>query len=160
MSHNPYTPPTSHVDDPSVASVDPDGDRDVLRATRLLWISFGVGILGFILEIFQPDVAGVPLIIGLVFGIAIAFLITWWITAKLEAGRNWMRILLTVLMVLGVVGPLLLWDFYKTAVFAVYATNPIKAVVDLGQYALGIAAVVLLFTPRSRAWFAAMKAGG
>src|SRR5688572_2901232 len=158
MSHNPYTPPSSHVDDPSIAGADPDGNRDVLRATQLLWISFGVGILGFVLEIIQPSAAGIPMVIGLVFGVAIAFLITWWITAKLKAGRNWMRILLTVLMVIGIVMPLLIWDFYKTAVFAVYATNPLKAVVDLAQYALGIIAVVLLHTPRSRAWFAAMKA--
>jgi hypothetical protein len=145
------------VDDPSVASADPEGNRDVLRATRLLWISFGVGILGFVLEVFEPTVGGLPMIIGLVFGVAIAFLITWWFTAKLQAGRNWMRILMTVLMVLGIIGPLLVWDFYKTAVFAAYASNPLKAVVDLAQYALGIIAVLLLYTPRSRAWFAAMK---
>jgi hypothetical protein len=157
MSHNPYTPPTSHVDDPLVASVDPDGNRDVLRATMLIWISFGLGVIGFVMEMFGIVDSQVPVLISLAIGLAIAFLITWWVTAKLKRGRNWMRILITVLMILGVAGPLLFWDFYKTAIVAQYADQPIKGVFDLAQYALSIVAVVLLYTARSRAWFAAMK---
>ncbi len=157
MSHNPYTPPTSHVDDPSVAAADPDGNRDVLRSTLLIWISFGLGVIGFFLEMFNIVGSQVPVLISLAIGLAVAFLITWWVTAKLKRGRNWMRILITVLMVLGVVGPLLFWDFYKTIVVAQYAGQPIKGVFDLAQYALSIIAVLLLYTARSRAWFAAMK---
>jgi hypothetical protein len=99
----------------------------------------------------------VPVMISLVIGLAVAFLITWWVTAKLKRGRNWMRILITVLMILGVAGPLLFWDFYKTIVVAQYAGQPIKGIFDLAQYALSIVAVLLLYTARSRAWFAAMK---
>ena len=39
MSHNPYTSPSSHVDDYS-AAVDADGNRDVLLACKLIWASF------------------------------------------------------------------------------------------------------------------------
>jgi len=160
MSHNPYTPPTSHVDDPSVAAVDPDGNRDVLRSTMLIWISFGLGVIGFVLEMFSIANSQVSVWIGLAIGLAVAFLITWWVTAKLKAGRNWMRILITVLMILGVAGPLLFWEYYKTAIVVQYAQQPIKGVFDLAQYALSIIAVLLLYTARSRAWFAAMKGAG
>jgi hypothetical protein len=157
MSHNPYTPPTSHVDDPSLTSVDPDGNRDVLRSTLLIWISFGLGVIGFIMEMFNIGGSEVPVMASLAVGLAIAFLITWWVTAKLKAGRNWMRILITVLMILGVAGPLVFWDFYKTAIVTQYADQPLKGVFDLAQYALSIVAVLLLYTARSRSWFAAMK---
>ena len=157
MSHNPYTPPTSHVDDPALTSVDPDGNRDVLRSTLLIWTSFGLGVIGFFLEMFSLVGSQVPVIVSLAIGLTIAFLVTWWVTLKLKAGRNWMRILITVLMILGVAAPLLFWDFYKTAVVAQYANQSIKGVFDLGQYVLSIVAVVLLYTARSRSWFAAMK---
>jgi hypothetical protein len=157
MSHNPYTPPTSHVDDPSLTSADPDGNRDVLRSTVLIWISFGLGVIGFIMEMFNVGGSQVPVVASLAVGLAIAFLITWWVTAKLKAGRNWMRILITVLMILGVAGPLFFWEFYKTAIVTQYADQPIKGVFDLAQYALSIVAVLLLYTARSRSWFAAMK---
>jgi hypothetical protein len=154
MSHNPYTPPTSHVDDPSVVSADPDGNRDVLRSTLLIWISFGLGVIGFFLEMFNNVGSEVPVLFSLAIALAIAFLITWWVTAKLKRGRNWMRILITVLVVLAVAGPLLFWE---TLVVAEYAGQPIKGVFDLAQYALSIIAVLLLYTARSRAWFTAMK---
>ncbi len=36
-------------------------------------------------------------------------------------------------------------------------TSPFKGVFDLAQYALSIIALLLLYTARSRAWFAALK---
>jgi hypothetical protein len=149
------------VQDPSAVAA-PGTVRDVLWATRLMWISFCAGAVGFILQIVRPAVVQLPMprtvqAIALTCAAVIGLLMTWWFTSKLKAGRNWMRILLTVLLGLGILFPLLTWDYYKAAMLMQYAVNPVKSFIDVGQYVLYFVVVALLYTARSRAWFAAMK---
>ncbi len=161
MSHNPYTPPSSHVDDYTVAAVDADGNRDVLRACTLIWVSFAAGLAIQATTLFRmlggQGVMIVAGIIGLSIGVGIGVLINWWVTSRLKRGRNWMRILLTVLAAIGVLVPMLFWNFYKTQVFPMYTGNSLSLVLSVLQYALWLVALGLLYTARSRKWFAAMK---
>jgi len=95
--------------------------------------------------------------IGLAIGVGIGLLINWWVTSRLKQGRNWMRILLTVLAAIGVLVPVFFWDFYKAQVFPMYTGYTLVLVLSLLQYALWLVALGLLYTARSRKWFAAMK---
>ena len=103
--------------------------------------------------------SGVPFAaeIGLVIGVLLGILITWWITTKLRAGRNWMRLLLTVLYTLGWVIRLANWDSLKRTVANLIA-NPIEGLIVALSWILSLCIVVLINTPSARAWFAAMKA--
>ncbi len=160
MSHNPYTPPAAPVADPVGTDVDPEGSRDVLKTNMLLWISLGLGVVNYVLDVSRLAAQASLMIalIALAFGVGIGILMNWWFTHKLKAGRNWMRILLTVFGILAVVVPLVFWDFYKAALTAQYASSTMKAVVGALQYSSWVVAIVFLHTKRSRDWFAAMNA--
>src|SRR5262245_38495693 len=161
MSHNPYTPPSSHVDDYS-AAVDADGNRDVLLACKLIWASFAAGLVIQALTLLRLFSSGQSImivagLIGLAIGVGIGVLINWWVTSKLKRGRNWMRILLTVLAAIGLLVPLFFWNFYKTQVFPMYSGNTLALVLSGLQLAIWLVALGMLHTARSRKWFAAMK---
>src|SRR5580693_109198 len=94
MSQNPYSPPAAPVADLPTGNA---GDnRDVWNACKLLWVSCAMNVM-------SPLLGGVPHVAPPVGGIveelvsdAIQVLITYWIVSKLKAGRNWMRLLLTI----------------------------------------------------------------
>ena len=162
MAHNPYTPPAAHVEDSALAlPLDPAGGRDVFRACTLMWVSFGLSALIDLVEIFRslggPIAVVVGTIIGMAFGVGIGLLMTWWFTSRLRRGRNWMRVLLTVLAVLSIAATILFWNWYRSIVVPVYATNPVMAVLGGLQFVFWLVSLGLLFTPRSNTWFAAMK---
>jgi hypothetical protein len=123
-----------------------------------------VGIIGLSLVSSASDLlseSAIPLIIGgligLMIGGAIGFAITRWIVSKLNAGKNWMRLLITIGAVLGYLSIPIFWKFYSSSVFPIYAKNPIKAGVALLEMIPNSWAIVLLNVPRSRAWFSAIK---
>ncbi|HET9862694.1 MAG TPA: hypothetical protein VFP37_04575 [Steroidobacteraceae bacterium] len=162
MAHNPYSPPGSVVDDPAIAMPeDPQAARDVLRACRLLWLSFGLSVATDVFEVLRSfggaTAVVVGTIIGMSFGLGIGLLMTWWFTSRLKRGRHWMRVLLTVLAVLSLLATILFWNWYRNFVLPVYSTNPVLAVLGVLQYVLWLASLVLLYTPRSNAWFVAMR---
>ena len=159
MANNPYSPPTAPLAD---MAADPLEKNDaVWNACMLLWVSFGISLISLILDSVRAPAAGSPVaaIIGVLVGCAIGFLITRWIVSKLKAGRNWMRLLLTICTVLGYVSVALFWGFYRDHVFPIYAKNPMSAVFAGLQTILGFCSVVLLNTPGARAWFASAKRG-
>jgi hypothetical protein len=153
MQRNPYTPPSTPVADITSASVTPN--REVLLACQLIWASFSLSLIGSASELVNASTIG--LMIGLSFGLliggAIGFAITKWIVSKLQAGRNWMRLLFTILSVLGYFCIPIFWKFYSP----LYAAHPIKGGVTVLGTILNIWAIVLLNIPRSRAWFTATK---
>jgi hypothetical protein len=162
MAHNPYSPPGSMVDDPAPGPiVDPQGARDVLRACTIMWVSFGLSVITDIFEVLRslggPVAIVVGTIIGMAIGLGIGLLITWWFTSRLKRGRHWMRVLLTVLAVLGIGATILFWNWYRSIVLPIYSANPVMGVLGVLQYILWVASLILLYTPRSNAWFAAMK---
>jgi hypothetical protein len=160
MPRNPYTPPAAPVADAAGTEVGAEGSRDVLKANMLLWISFGLGVINFVLDAFRLVAQGSPMIamVALAFGIGIGFLLNWWYTSKLKAGRNWMRIFLTACAILVVAASLLFWDFYRAFVVKQYGNSTAAIAIAVLQHCLWIVAIVFLHTKRSRDWFAAMNA--
>lgn len=90
-------------------------------------------------------------------GGALVFLLTRWATAKLKAGRNWMRLLITLVQIGGLALIPLFWSFYKPLLINEYGGNPAYAVVSGIQWVLNLSAAVLINMPDARSWFATMK---
>jgi high-affinity Fe2+/Pb2+ permease len=157
MEHNPYSPPTAPVADFHGDSV--IDNRNVLMACKLFWVSFGLSLVGTASDVLRQST--LPLVIGgligAIIGAAVGFALTRWFVSKLKAGRNWMRLLVTILPVLGYLSVPIFWNFYSTMVFASYARNPVMAAISLLQIIPGAWAIVLLNLPRSRAWFSQQK---
>jgi hypothetical protein len=162
MERNPYAPPTTPVADIAsdpVASDPVVPNREVLLACKLYWVSFGLSFIGSVSGLLR--ISNVTLlmasVIGLIIGGAIGFVITRWIVSKLKAGKNWMRLFLTIGAVLGYFSIPIFWKFYSSTVFPIYALNPIKAGLTVLDIIPNTWALVLLNVPRSRAWFLAVK---
>jgi phage-related holin len=150
MSHNPYAPPTAPVDDiSSVPPLAPDG-RDVQRACHLIWVGYWIQLVELPQDYLSSPYSVVTLLILDFVAFGLGFLINRWVVSKLRARRNWMRILLTSAMVLFTLLLAFLWD----EIVAQYATSAVRALVFGVQFVVGAVSTVLLFTPRSRAWFA------
>jgi hypothetical protein len=153
MQRNRYTPPSTPVADIAVASVTPN--REVLLACHLFWISFGLSIVGSASDLLKLSGSGlrIGVLVGAMIGCAIGFALTSWTVWKLKAGRNWMRLLVTLVSVLGYICIAVFWKFYSP----IYAGNPIAAGVSVLEAILDIWAIVLINVPDSRAWFSAKK---
>jgi len=153
MERNPYSPPTS----PSVDIVDEavPTNRYVLIACRLTWLSFGLWFIGLVGDLLSQR--SIAVLIGAVIGAAFGFGFNSWVVSKLKAGRNWMRLFLTVFAVLGYLSIPVFWKFWSAEVFPRYAADPIKAALDVVQTIVGIGTVVMLNLPSSRVWFAQSK---
>ena len=151
---NPYAPPKSPVRDISASADGIAPCRDVETACVLFWLSYGVGTLPEIINTFR--LAGTnywgSMVVGFLIALTIGFLVTWWITRKLRAGRNWMRWLVTIVNVASVLVILLWWDFFSAG-FRVYTQNATTAVLAGSQMLIGAGALILLHTRASREWF-------
>ena len=157
MERNPYLPPQSPVSDiPSAAVASP---RDVLLSCNLQWVFCGLWLVDALSDLLNPPsvapkMGGAP---WTLIGPAIGLAVSWWVVSKLKAGRNWMRLLLTVAILLNYVSIPIFWNFSATNILPIYAKNPIKAGVAVLETISGVCSVILLNTSRSRAWFAASK---
>lgn len=144
MDHNPYAPPSSAVADAPESAIARPADH--VRAMKLLWISFVLGTISVvtILTGLPPPVWVFLLIfIGMTFGL-------WaWVVVQIGRGRNWARIVYLALVFLSIVTTLYQW---RTRV-AVYATQPITAVLALTQIFLQLATAYFLITVPTRTWF-------
>lgn len=159
MSHNPYSPPKAEVADAQISALeDVEGRRDVYRACTLMWINFGFALLSTGIEVVRNlGTTQTAEYVAMVIGMSIAFLIYWWFTSKLKAGRNWMRILITVLTVLAFCMIPLLWSVIVKTVVPLYSQFPLDIVLSGIQWILSLVVVWLLYTRRSREWFAAVS---
>lgn len=149
---------------PDVLAAAPVGDidigprevsRDVLNACKLCWASYGLSAVGDASKLLSSVSASRKF--GAVVALLIGAALTVWIVTKLKAGRNWMRLLMTIGTVLGYLAIPVLWNDYVTKVFPLYANKPIEAGVLVLQILPNIGLVILLNTTHSRAWFARMK---
>jgi hypothetical protein len=152
---NPYAPPTAAVADlaPGSSSIEPN--KHVEQACKLLWIGLWLQVLDSVIELIyaQGSAQLIGVIIGSIFGLGIAWLIVWWLTTKLRAGRNWMRWLVTILNVLGYLAIPIFWQFFEDLLLDHFKAQPISAVSAIAQLGVGIASVVLLHTKSARQWF-------
>lgn len=150
---NPYAPPTTRVADPKEIERAPCPHIEL--GIRILWFSIGLAFVDGLLEIFRTDSAEgrVGGFIGVIIGTAIGILILAWVARKLRAGRNWMRWLITSINVVVWLAMFVFWDFYR-GIFAALYQQPVALVIFIVQSLLGLAFLVLLHTPTTRAWFA------
>ncbi len=142
MERNPYSPPVATVDEPAQKGLTAR-PRQVLLAVELIWVSAAVGAIASLLHWTPIPAEMTPAlwVVGMLIGCAILA----WFTRKLLIGRNWARITLLVLTVLGVV------------LFLVMprprSTPPMSLVVEFIRDALAVYAAWLLCTEPSRRWF-------
>ena len=157
MSRNLYSPPTSRVAD--IVRDAPEGDRrDVHRASKCLWYSFGVTPIRMAVDfVLAPSAivaaTGVVGIFAVFATLLVFFLITRWVVSRLTAGRNWMRLLVTWITALGALLPLIAWDQFTATI-----SSPIDGILFGIQTILQFLAIAFLNTRRSRTWFAALRA--
>ena len=146
----------------------PDQGRHVELACKLWWIGFALSVLTSLLALYRHT--GTPNlgseITGEVIALAVSLAFVYWFTTKLRAGRNWMRLLVTILGItgfalLGLVYLLLRQTGLAPQFFSeVYAGSPIESVSLIVQFVLSLIELVLINTPSSRAWFKAKKFAG
>jgi len=149
MSHNPYSPPAAEVDD--VVTEQPmERPVQVMWAVRCLWASVIIGIARDIvrlgLDFAQTSDVPVARTIGGIIGTALSVLIAMWFIGKISAGRNWARILMLVITLLGLAFMPVLWP-YLTAI------PPYHMVVSVIQELFTLTVLILVFTGPGRFWF-------
>jgi uncharacterized membrane protein len=140
---NPYAPPLAPVGDP-MRSTPIDRPRQVVLATRLLWAALAISIAKWVLEWESVDTA-LPVYIAVPSAI-VGFVVRAWLTIKIYEGRNWARMTLLVLALLGLV------VFLVTA-SRVFARSPTSVFMRIGLTALLLAALGILFTRPASEWF-------
>jgi hypothetical protein len=159
MPHDLHAPPVTPV--VNLAEGRPLANRDVWNACRLIWASV---VIAFVQDVFaiarEPSGAAiVGAVIGALIGGALVVFILLWITAKLKARRNWMRLLVTYGAIAGYLSVPILWQFYGHSVFSYYANNTVALIVDSSRTVLSLCAIVFLNTRSSRAWFKSARSG-
>jgi hypothetical protein len=144
MSRNPYAPPTASVaDPPSALLVRPVVIR---RAVLLLWISFGVGILGGLSHAGPEEPWTIMLGFMAAFGSILA-----WLIVQIARRRNWARITYLILAVLGDVDSVSSWQSSRS----LYHVHPSVLVLDVAGLVLEAIGLCLLFTKAANAWYRA-----
>lgn len=154
---NPYAPPTAAVADLPTGGSSIEPNKHVEQACNLLWIGLWLQVLDSVIELIYARGGAelIAVIISSVFGLGFAWLIVWWFTTKLRAGRNWMRWLVSILNVLGWLMIPVFWRFFEPILLDHFKAQPISAVSAVVQWGVGIAVVVLLHTKSARQWFRA-----
>ena len=170
MTHNPYAPPGSPTLDTPAAGESAGPPPQIARACTLLRCAWGVTQLGLVVTaptiMTGADPTGADPIGAFVVGFFSVLLlgsaITYWVTNKLRAGRNWMRLLVTfwcALNLASLVIAMIKWSGPRRVLARLTELQGSGgAWATLTQFALILAAVVLVNTPSARAWFARMKA--
>lgn len=121
---------------------------EVIRAVRVWWIGIGVDMIGAVVSLFSPAPAE-PLWIR-IGGLPVALAIQITLAVFLNRGANWVRIVLTVFTAFGVVNAI-----------QALTTRPATvahAVSSIVLLALELVVIVLLYRPRSNAYFTAVRA--
>ena len=118
--------------------------QPVVTAVNLLWASLAVGLVKMLMDFSNlsgmAPAAFTNIILIFTFAL-IAFLIF-----KISAGRNWARITLLVMFIIGVLPtlPIVLDDFSRSAVVGA---------LSVAQIGLQVYALILLFTQPGSSWF-------
>jgi len=136
MSTNPYEPPSSAVQDilPTPSRVRP---KSIRIAALLLTIA---SVVAFGREAYwNNDIyVGAALLLSLAVLLLLIFMIF--------QGKNWARMLLVGLFVLGSIGSV-------PGMFADFASAPVAAAVSLALYVVQLVALYLLFADPGNSWF-------
>jgi hypothetical protein len=144
MSRNPYAPPTASVADPPPVVI--PRPRQVTLAVRLQWFSLVVGFATAMPR--QPWDDAMMLGFALIF-IGIYSAIVAWLIFEIARGRNWARIVYTVLALLSYVSMFTSWRMYTAA----YHGHPELLVLDIIDTLADIGGLYFMFTRAANAWF-------
>jgi hypothetical protein len=124
----------------------------VIWAVRLIYFSLGVELLrACVLTLFGITTTSTPVSVGeLIVSMIITFPFTIILTVLVSQGRNWARILLLVMFLLGIfiVIPTLISQFQYHFLMGLFAV--------IMNFMQGIA-IILLFRNESNAWFSSVK---
>jgi hypothetical protein len=118
--------------------------REVSIATRLSVVSLALGVLSSVL-LWRFMTSTAP--VGFILTVQIfTFALLGWLIHKTWQGRNWARITLLVIVVLGL-------PFYVPNVRKFFAVSPTAGYVNVAQSILQVVALYLLFISPGRVWF-------
>jgi len=116
----------------------------VLLATRLLWLSLGLGLVNSAIQWRFLTSQAKPAFVLIVQPITLALMV--WLTCMVWKGRNWARITLVILLALGLLPSLQLMG-------ATFRRDPLAgsltAIITICQ----LTAMYLVFTNPGRSWF-------
>ena len=115
-------------------------------AVLLLYVSLGIGLLRSFMEAPQQEAP-----IGLIIFISLFVLgITGFFIFMIGKGKNWARITLLVLFIVGI-------PFAVPQLFQSLAANPISGLLGIAQTAVQAVALAFLFLKPSSDWFRQMR---
>lgn len=121
---------------------------EVTRAVQLIYASFAIGAIRAVFDLAQK-ISGVPLLLALL-GLVIFFAICFFFVSKIAAGRNWARIVLLLLLVIGL-------PFAIPGYIVELRTNPLHGSISIVMAILQLIGTYLLFTKNSNLWFRSRK---
>lgn len=151
MNLNPYSPPKAAVSDAGESAMGPR-PQVVNIALLLVAVNIAIGLWGALRR--WPDISlGVVAIASMTMRLAKLILVAW-LCYQIARARNWARIVLLVLTLLGVLALLFqLWIGLTQMPAGVKMAMDPQAIPRLAlPSALNIAALFLLFVP-GRKWF-------
>ena len=146
MSHNPYSPPTSKVDDVSLVREPISRPAQIVLAIRLAAIGYVLGLISIAIswDYFSRLQSIGSLIWNQLFSLALLV----WIYYKIYVGRNWARITLLVLFVLG--AAVMLSRVVMDVLIAAPTLEKVQMAVGM---AINLTTLWLLFAPPGSYWF-------
>ena len=123
-------------------------------AVKLLYISLGIGALGFILFAFSyPYPSSRMAIFSILFFVFVIIGPMWLFIYKIDKGRNWARITVLVIFILSVV-------CYLPSITEILRRYPINTILGIVQLIVQAVAQFFLFQKPSSEWFKAKKMTG
>ena len=150
MSDSPYAPPKAAI--AQIEPAEPEIPRPLVatRAVQYLWISFGIGALGQIADLFMPAADALSWELAVLFNLLFGAIFVW-ILLSIAKGRNWARIVNLVLTALSVL-------FAPVILYGVSAGQQTR--LDAAVYLICIVidcyACYLLLTRPASDWFSAV----
>ena len=142
--NNPYQVTRAQVDDLGPAEDRGDKPKTVSAAVIMLWASLVLQVAGLV-WLWQFARYGPSLIVITMTVVSVIWLFTAYLVAMIEQGRNWARITLLVLFLLG--APFMVMSMYGNWQFSLAVLSAVT------QALLQLIALVLLFVPASRPWY-------
>lgn len=150
MNENPYAPPKALVDDAQTVAISQGRPTQVTLAIKLWAASYCFGIL--MLVLYWDYFTNLQTAGSLLFNQAFSLVLVAWLYYKVYLGRNWARITLLVMIILGFA--MTASGTFRSMVSAM--PMPVKAQMLLS---VGVNFVVLwlLFFSAGQSWFSAPK---
>jgi hypothetical protein len=151
-ANNPYEAPKAFVTDvPDTNRIEPSRrPLSVGIALTLLWTSLAIGLLLTVGRLVAMANQGIALIAGIVTFAIVTILgagLFFWILRAVAKGRNWGRISVLVLSIVGSLATLL----------SIQTLMDRSAIDVIVRFVMWITATVLLFTPTASSWYREMK---